>query len=90
MEPTERNDLTRTRTAAEWFGALDYKEPVHEYNFEHFRTKHLVKDAQRTMQEWGIRPGELAPDFELPRVEGGALRLCDQPRPILLRFGSIT
>ncbi len=77
-------------TAAERFRVLEHKEPVDEYNYEHFRTKTLLKDAQRTMQEWGIRPGEVAPDFELPRVDGGSLRLSDVQRPLCLHFGSIS
>ncbi len=80
-------------TASERFAALPEgrKEPVEAYNFEHFRTKHLLKDGQRTLQRWGVSPGELTPDFELPRADGGALRLSDlRGRPVLLHFGSIS
>lgn len=67
------------------------RESREAYNFEHFRAKHLLKDMQRTAQEWGIRPGEEAPDFELPTVDGGSLRLSERRgRPLLLRFGSVT
>ena len=77
--------------AAEQFAALSKKEPVGEYNYKHFRTKHLVQDAQRTIQKRGILPGQMAPDFELPRADGGTLRLSDlRGKPVLLHFGSYT
>jgi hypothetical protein len=80
-----------TSTATQRFAALATKVPFDEYNFEHFRTKHLVRDGKRTVRNHGIRPGELAPDFELPRVGGGTLRLSDlRGRPVLLHFGSFT
>lgn len=80
-----------TTTAARRFAQLSRPEPLDEYNFEHFRMKHLVRDARRTLHEEGVRPGELAPDFELPRVDGGTLRLTElRGRPVLLHFGSFT
>lgn len=40
----------------------------------------------------GPRPGEKAPDFELPNLRGGSFRLsgCRGRQPVLLTFGSIT
>ncbi|HKH43882.1 MAG TPA: deiodinase-like protein [Thermoanaerobaculia bacterium] len=40
----------------------------------------------------GPRPGEKAPDFELPNVRGGCFRLSVRrgKQPVLLTFGSIT
>jgi len=71
------------------FGALSGSKPVNEYNFEHFRTKILVEDIGRTIEGKGICPGELAPDFELPQVGGGSLRLSEfRGRPVVLHFGS--
>ena len=82
---------TSRPSAEELFPSLQEKLPPDEYNFEHFRTEHFARDAKATMQEWGIRPGELAPDFELPRVQGGTLRLSDlRGQPVILRFGSFT
>lgn len=82
---------TTTVTVPERFATLEERLSLEEYNFEHFKTKHLLKDAQRTMESKGIQPGEEAPDFELPRVDGGSLRLSEmRGRPFLLRFGSIT
>lgn len=72
------------------FATIERESPE-EYNFEHFRAKHLLKDIQRTVQEWGIHPGEEAPDFELPTVDGGPVRLSAlRGRPVVLRFGSFT
>jgi hypothetical protein len=61
------------------------------YNFDHFRRRHLVDDVLGTLAGAGIPPGDRAPDFELPVVGGGTLRLSDhRDRPVLLRFGSFT
>lgn len=60
-----------------------------EYNYEHFRREHLLRDVQRTLENSGIAPGTEAPDFELPQVGGGMLRLSDlHGRSTLLHFGS--
>ncbi len=73
------------------FATLPEKEGLEEYNFEHFRTKHLLSDAQAIIEKRGIQPGEVAPDFELPRVGGGTLRLSElRGKPVLLHFGSFT
>lgn len=77
--------------AAQRFVTLKDKLSKEEYNFEHFRTQHLLSDAQATIEKRGIQPGEMAPDFELPRVGGGTLRLSDlRGKPVLLHFGSFT
>lgn len=79
------------QTAAERFATMEDRHPVDEYNFEHFCTRHLVEDGRRTIERAGIRPGEPAPDFELPEAGGGTLRLSElRGRPVLLRFGSFT
>ena len=60
-----------------------------EYNYHHFRTKHLLTDAVKTIAGVGLHPGGLAPDFELPDARGGTWRLsAHRDRPVLLRFGS--
>ena len=75
----------------ERFATLGGKQGADEYNFEHFRAKHFLEDVKATFAERGIRPGELAPDFELPRVGGGSLRLSElRGKPTLLHFGSVT
>ncbi len=71
--------------------ALDASEQSDNYNFEHFRTKVLLHDAQRTIEARGIKPGEMAPDFELPQVGGVSLRLSElRGRPVILHFGSFS
>lgn len=67
------------------------KLPVETYNFRHFRPRHLWYDAKLTVRAAGLVPGQMAPDFELPVVEGDTLRLSDlRGRPVLVRFGSFT
>lgn len=73
------------------FGQLDDRLSESEYNFEHFRPKHLLYDIEGTVAERGIQPGAEAPDFTLPRAGGGHLRLREQRgKPVLLHFGSPT
>ncbi len=73
------------------FAALEEKLGVEDYNYEHFRTKHYVLDVQGTLTARGIKPGELAPDWELVDAMGGSLRLSAlRGTPALLHFGSIT
>ena len=80
--PTESD--SSSRHSSHWLNK-------HEYNFEHFRFKHLVNDIQATRAEHGIQPGAEAPDFTLLRAGGGQLRLHDlRGKPVLLHFGSPT
>lgn len=81
----------QTMDVKQCFATLEEKQALDDYNFEHFRTKNLLNDFKRTGTERGIQPGEVAPDFELPRVGGGSLRLSDRRgTPVLLHFGSST
>ncbi len=78
-------------TAVQKFASKENKLSLEEYNLEHFRTKHLLNDGKRTLTNEGIQPGEIAPDFELPRADGGSLRLSDlRDKPVILHFGSIS
>jgi hypothetical protein len=72
--------------------ARRYRSPSRDdYNFRHFRTKHLIADLQATLHKQGIQPGTIAPDFELHRIGGAGWRLSEQlGKPILLHFGSFT
>jgi len=61
-----------------------------DYNFAHFERKHFIEDFRMTLRQI-MEPGRLVPDFELPKVGGGTLRLSDlRGRPVALRFGSFT
>ncbi len=88
----QQEELTPQGTdAAQRFLTLKDKLSNEEYNFEHFRAKHLLSDAQATIEKRGVQPCKMAPDFELPRVGGGTLRLGElRGKPVLLHFGSFT
>ncbi len=89
---TQKEELaTQSTEATQRFVTLKDKLSREEYNFEHFSTKHLLSDAQATIEKRGIPPGEMAPDFELARVGGGTLRLSElRGKPVALHFGSFT
>jgi AhpC/TSA family len=70
---------------------LDKQQTVAEYNFQHFRFKHLLKDALATMRSKGLTPGQLAPDFTMPRTNGSKVTLSHlRDKPVALHFGSFT
>jgi hypothetical protein len=59
------------------------------YNYDHFRTTHLLADFYRTIAGSDLEPGDVAPDFTLPVATGGQFRLSEHlDRPVLLKFGS--
>lgn len=69
----------------------DAKQRAEEYNFKHFRTKHLLYDAWATTRSIGVQPGQIAPDFTLHLLDGGPITLSQlRGRPVLLHFGSLT
>jgi hypothetical protein len=59
------------------------------YNYDTFRRSMVEKDMSF---RGGPRPGEPAPDFDLPTVSGDRFRLSAHrgSRPVLIEFGSIT
>jgi hypothetical protein len=62
-----------------------------EYNYEHFRAKHLWADLWRSLRGEGVKPGSEAPDFELESTDGKPIRLSSlRGRPVFLHFGSGT
>ncbi len=44
---------------AQRFAALEESKKSDDHNFEHFSTKVLIHDAQRTVEARGIKPGGL-------------------------------
>lgn len=73
------------------FRALPDRLDSEEYNYEHFRTAHLVSEIRGAMATRGVLPGQAAPDFALPTTEGTTLRLSDlRGKPVLLKFTSFT
>jgi hypothetical protein len=65
--------------------------PGRDYNFNRFQTKHLWSDINRTLMKRGIQPGMMVPDFNLPSVTGGSVRLSELSGKLtLLHFGSPT
>jgi cytochrome oxidase Cu insertion factor (SCO1/SenC/PrrC family) len=66
-------------------------DPPGEFNFQHFRPRHMAAELLRTARGQGVSPGTEAPDFELETTDGRRLRLSDlRGRPVLLHFGSYT
>ena len=59
------------------------------YNYSGFR-KHMVQNDLHF--PGGPEPGQVAPEIELPTIDGHQFRLSDYrgKRPVLIQFGSIT
>ena len=80
-----------TERVAQRFARLTDRERAEVYNYRHFWIKHVVQDGRRLLTRHGIQPGDAAPDFELPLVGGGMVRLSAlRGQPVLLHFGSYT
>ena len=58
------------------------------YNFENWRPT----GQERTYFQEGVaKAGQMAPDFALPTLDGGEVRLSSlREKPVMLEFGSIT
>jgi hypothetical protein len=75
---------------------LDVNSPeaplsARDYNYPRFTARQFAREARTTIGRWGVAPGTLAPDFELPCVQGGTLRLGTlRGKPVLMRFVSWT
>lgn len=66
---------------------IDRLDPVEDFNFRHFRMRHMVAELLRP----GLAPGTDAPDFELVATDGSPVRLSDLLiRPVVLHFVSYT
>ena len=62
---------------------------VEPYNYDTFR-RHMMQEHMHF--RGGPEPGQTAPDFDLPTVDGGRFRLSEYrgKQPVLIEFGSIT
>lgn len=66
---------------------VDRLDPIDDFNFRHFRMRHMVAELLRP----GLVPGSQAPDFELSSTDGDRIRLSHlRGRPVLLHFVSYT
>jgi hypothetical protein len=66
-------------------------DPPRDYNFRHFRLRHMAAELLRTVRPEGVLPGREAPDFELESTHGPPLRLSGlRGRPVLLHLVSYT
>jgi hypothetical protein len=71
--------------------SLAWRVDVEEYNYQEFHTGNFLYDVRATLARQGVQPGDPAPEFELPAVDGGSVRLSDlRGKPVLLHFGSPT
>jgi hypothetical protein len=66
-------------------------DPEADFNFRHFRMRHMIAELIRSSRQTGIQPGEQVPDFSLETTDGVTLRLRDlRGQPVLLHFVSYT
>lgn len=87
--PTE---LASAKAGDRWpEGLVDRLDPPSDFNFRHFRMRHMAAELIRTFNGSGMHPGGEAPDFELETTTGERLRLHDlRGRPVLVHFVSYT
>jgi hypothetical protein len=89
---TDKSDApaAKDQPAPRWSAWLVARlDPPHDFNFRHFRMRHMAAELLRTVRADGVPPGCEAPDFDLETTDGGRLRLRDlRGRPVLLHFGS--
>jgi hypothetical protein len=70
---------------------LERLDPPADFNFRHFRMRHMAAELLRTLRPHGVLPGREAPDFELETTHGGRLSLRDlRGKPVLLHLVSYT
>lgn len=100
METSEDLDATtqdsaptgeRPRRASPSARLIEWLDPLSDFNFRHFRMRHMAAELIRTQRCDGVLPGQQAPDFELATTRGERLRLRDlRGRPVLVHFVSYT
>jgi AhpC/TSA family len=86
QEPGVELQLTgRIHRLVEWL------DPPDDFNFRHFRMRHMLAELLRGASDHVVTPGEQAPGFLLEGVSGEHVRLADLGgRPLLLHFVSYT
>lgn len=75
----------RIRQVVEWL------DPPDDFNFRHFRMRHMIAELLRGAAEHVVPPGAPASDFVLEGTRGEHVGLADlRGRPVLLHFVSYT
>lgn len=70
---------------------VEWLDPPADFNFSHFRMRHMLAELLRTHHRSGIPPGGEAPPFDLETTAGTRLHLLDlRGRPVLIHFVSYT
>ncbi|MBI5089556.1 MAG: redoxin domain-containing protein [Actinobacteria bacterium] len=83
--------LTSTTTEDRRIDLTDRLDPPNDFNFAHFRMRHMIAELIRTHHRLGIEPGREAPDFELPTTDGSTISPSSlRGQPVLLHFVSYT
>ena len=85
-EPSlESASTSRVRRLVGWL------DPLEDFNFRHFRMRHMLAELLRGAADHVIAPGQPARDFTLESARGEHVRLADlRGRPVLLHFVSYT
>jgi hypothetical protein len=78
--------------AADRIGQLiERLDPPADFNFRHFRMRHMAAELLRTLHGDAVLPGHEPPDFELESTTEGRLRLRGlRGQPVLLHLVSYT
>ena len=70
---------------------VEWLDPPRDFNYRHFRMRHMLAELVRGAADHVIAPGQPAPDFALEGARGEHVRLLDlRGRPVLLHFVSYT
>jgi hypothetical protein len=68
-----------------------FRSDPQSYNYAHFHAGHVMGELTRSLRAPFVGPGDAAPDFRLPRADGGELHLADlRGAVVLVRFASST
>jgi peroxiredoxin len=88
--PTAPEDA-RTSAAGLVATLIPRLDPPGDFNFRHFRMRHMAAELLRTARTDATLLGQMAPDFEHETTTGETLRLRElRGAPVLLHFVSYT